>query len=209
MKKPIHKAIWKIRRTLFNSIFLITIFWIGSLSLSAQTNTGPTLPSATRSSSARPADGAAAGSFGLLKTLKGTWTGKSSKGWVDRVRYEIIAAGSVVYEDSFDAHENERMMTMFYLDGNRLMLTHFCSSKTQPRLLATVFENKGRKVTFTFLDATNLPSRNTGHMDKLVLEFIDDDHFTAWWTWYQDGKENWLEQIKYERLPEPATSKDF
>ena len=38
-----------------------------------------------------------------------------------------------------------------------------------------------------------------GHMDKVVIRFVDDTHFTSQWTWYQEGKEQWLEEIKYER----------
>lgn len=37
-------------------------------------------------------------------------------------------------------------------------------------------------------------------MDKVVISFVDDTHFTSQWTWYQDGKEKWLEEIKYERV---------
>jgi hypothetical protein len=30
---------------------------------------------------------------------------------------------------------------------------------------------------------------------------VDDDHFSSQWTWYQDGKESWMEEIKLERKP--------
>lgn len=138
--------------------------------------------------------------FERLKKLDGKWIGSSTKGWKEQVTFKTIAQGSVVHESSFDAHPNETMATMYYMDGNRLLLTHYCVSKTQPRLQATLFEEGGRKVTFTFLDATSLPSRDKGHMDKVVFHFIDDDHFTSQWTWYQTGKEQWLEEIKYERV---------
>ena len=73
-------------------------------------------------------------------------------------------------------------------------------SKTQPRLLATSFDDDGRTLTFTFLDGTSLPSRDRGHMDKLVLRFLDENHMIKQWTWYQNGKEEWLEEIHLERL---------
>ena len=137
--------------------------------------------------------------FERLKKLEGKWMGRSTKGWTEAITFKTIAQGSVVHESSFDAHPNETMATMYYLDGERLMLTHYCVSKTQPRLQATAFEDGGRKVTFTFLDGGNLPSRDKGHMDKVVINFMDDDHFTSQWTWYQQGQEKWLEEIKYER----------
>ncbi len=139
--------------------------------------------------------------FERFKKLEGKWQGKSTKGWEEAVHFKTIARGSVVVENSFDAHPNETMMTMFVLDGDRLLLTHYCVAGSQPRLAATAFEEDGRKITFTFLDATNLPSRDKGHMDKARFHFIDENHFTSQWTWYQDGKENWMEEIRLERVP--------
>lgn len=138
--------------------------------------------------------------FERLKKLEGKWKGRSTKGWEEVIAYKTIAQGSVVVEDSFDAHPNETMMTMFHLDGDRLMLTHYCVAKNQPRLVATSFGDNGKTITFTFLDAGNLPSRDRGHMDKMVFRFLDDDHATSKWTWYQDGKEKWLEEIQLERI---------
>lgn len=92
-------------------------------------------------------------------------------------------------------------MTMFHLDGDRLMLTHYCVAKNQPRLLATSYSEDGNTITFTFLDGTNLPTRDRGHMDKAIFRFIDDNHVTSQWTWNENGKESWMEEIRLERLP--------
>ena len=144
---------------------------------------------------------AAAEAFQRFKKLEGKWKGRSTKGWEETITYKTIAAGSVVVGESFDAHPNERMMTMFHLDGDRLMLTHYCVAKNQPRLVATSFADDGKTVTFTFLDGGNIPTRDRGHMDKAVIRFVDDNHMTSQWTWYQNGKESWMEEIKLERLP--------
>lgn len=137
--------------------------------------------------------------FAQFKKLEGQWIGRSTKGWEETITFKTIAKGSVVVENSFDAHPNETMMTMFYLDGARLLLTHYCVAGNQPRLAATGFEDSGRTITFTFLDATNLASRDRGHMDKAVFRFKDENSFSSQWTWYQEGKENWMEEILYER----------
>jgi hypothetical protein len=81
-------------------------------------------------------------------------------------------------------------------------LTHDCVAKNQPRLVATSFEDNAKNITFTFLDATNLPSRDNGHMDKAVFKLIDENTMKVQWTWYQNGNENWMEEIKMERLKE-------
>lgn len=138
--------------------------------------------------------------FERLKKLEGKWKGKSTKGWEEEVSYRVIAAGSVIVANSFDAHPNETMMTMYHMDGDKLMLTHYCVAKNQPRLVATSFSEDGNTITFTFKDATNIPSRDKGHMDKLILKFTDQNNFTSQWTWYQNGKENWMEEIKMKRI---------
>ena len=40
-----------------------------------------------------------------------------------------------------------------------------------------------------------LSSRDEGH-------FESDEKFTSQWTWYQDGKEGWMEEIRYTREKE-------
>lgn len=137
--------------------------------------------------------------FERLKALAGDWQGRSTKGWTEKVNYSVIAGGSCVLESSFDAHPNERMLTLFHMDQDRLLLTHYCVAKNQPRLQLTAASADLSELTFTFLDATNLPSRDHGHMDKLVMNFGPDEGFSSRWTWYQDGKENWMEQIVHAR----------
>lgn len=138
--------------------------------------------------------------FERLKGLEGEWRGRSTKGWTDTSTFRVIAGGSVVTETSFDAHPGETMLTAFHLDGDRLLLTHYCVARNQPRLVASVIADGGKAITFTFLDGTNLRSRDQGHMDKATFRFDDPDHVTTRWTWYQDGVERWLEEIAMERV---------
>jgi hypothetical protein len=150
---------------------------------------------------AAPAGGASQvqAAFRRFQALQGSWKGASTKGWEEVVQYRAIAGGSAVLQTSFDAHPDETMATVFHLDGDRLLLTHYCVARNHPRMMATGFADGGRTVTFTFLDATNLRSRDQGHMDKVVFHFIDDDHFTSQWTWAQDGQERWMEMIAATR----------
>jgi hypothetical protein len=137
--------------------------------------------------------------FERFKQLEGVWRGESTKGWTEDVTFKVIAAGSAVMETSFDAHPNETMLTLFAMDGERLRLTHYCVARNQPRLQATSIQDGGRNVTFEFVDGGNLASRDQGHMDRAVFRFEDADHFTTRWTWFEGGKERWLEEIRLTR----------
>ncbi len=155
---------------------------------------GRKLAASTQTAAIDPA--AAKNAFEHFKKLEGIWAAKSTKGWEEKATFKTIAAGSIVIEEGVNAHPGETMLTVFHLDGDRLMLTHYCVAKNQPRLVATSVGDNGRTVTFTFLDATNLSSRDNGHMDNAVYQFTDDNHFTAQWTWYQNGSEQWMEKIE-------------
>jgi len=139
--------------------------------------------------------------FGQFQALAGEWKGRSTKGWTGQASFEVIAAGSVVVETSrFQAHPDETMMTMYHLDGSSMLLTHYCVAKNQPRLQMSSLSEDGKKVTFVFRDGTNLATRNQGHMDSVVYQFEDVDHFTSQWSFYKDGREEWMEEIHYERI---------
>ncbi|MEE8156208.1 MAG: VOC family protein [Phycisphaerales bacterium] len=149
----------------------------------------------------------AAAVYERFKNLAGEWVGKSTKGWTDREVISVIARESaVMIISNFEAHPGETMATMIHMDGDRLMLTHYCVARNQPRLEATLIEDDGRTITFTFRDGTNLPSRDTGHMDKAIFRFVDDTRYSSRWTFYRDGQESWMEQIVYERIADEPSS---
>lgn len=77
------------------------------------------------------------------------------------------------------------MVSMYSLHEGKLILTHYCVAKNQPRLAATKIEDKGAKLEFTFMDATDIPNRDAGHMDRATYEFIGKDRYKTRWTWYQ------------------------
>jgi hypothetical protein len=136
-----------------------------------------------------------------FKALSGRWAGRSTRGWEERITFQVVAGGSAVMETSFDAHPNETMVTLFSLDLGRLALTHYCVAGNQPHLQATRFSPERGEVTFTFRDGGNLVSRDRGHMDQAMFRFLDGGRMTSRWTWYQDGAERWMEEIEYRRLP--------
>ena len=138
--------------------------------------------------------------FAKLKKQAGLWRGHSTKGWENRLKIQVIAKGSAILETSeFVDTPGEGMVTTFYMDGDRLLLTHYCEAGNRPTLSATSEASNG-DITFEFVEGTNMPDRNTGHMDKVIYRFIDDNHYSSQWTWFANGKETWLENIEYERL---------
>jgi hypothetical protein len=124
--------------------------------------------------------------FATFKNMPANWEGKASNGMPVEVTFKVTAGGSAVMSEIV-GHED--MISMIHLDGpNRLLLTHYCGAGNQPRMQATVSPD-GRTVTFNFVDATNLATPDAGHMQRMILTLLDDNHHTEEWIFNDHGKE--------------------
>ena len=129
-------------------------------------------------------------SFEMMKALTGNWEGKGSEGGPVRVNYRVTAGGSAIMGEILSDMKGhaEDMISMIHMDGDRLLLTHYCAAGNQPRMVASVSPD-GKTVTFKFLDATNLANLEQGHMDHVVFNFSDANHHTEEWHFLVGGKE--------------------
>lgn len=121
-----------------------------------------------------------------FKSMAGTWQGKSPTGDTSEVTYRLQAGGTAAMAEL--QMGDEGMTSMFYVDGDQLLMTHFCPSNNQPRMKATISPDL-KTVSFDFLDATNLPGPQAGHMHRAVYVFSDADHYSEEWTWRKEGKD--------------------
>ena len=92
------------------------------------------------------------------------------------------------------------MITLYYLDGSRLLLTHYCMVGNQPRMQAQNYDANARELKFQFLDATNLSSPSAAHMHNATFRFIDDQHFKSAWDFYDGGKPKEKHAFEYTRV---------
>jgi hypothetical protein len=126
--------------------------------------------------------------FASIKSMPGIWEGKMSGGQVARVSFKVVSGGSAVMSEIL-GEGPENMISMFHLDGpNRLLITHYCGAGNQPRMQAALSPD-GKVITFTYVDATNLATPDAGHMQKLVMTLVDQNHHTEEWTFLDHGKE--------------------
>jgi hypothetical protein len=92
------------------------------------------------------------------------------------------------------------VLTVYHLDGDRLLLTHYCMLDNQPRMQAREFNRESGELRFEFLDATNLKEAEAGHMHNATMRFVDDDHFVSEWDFYENGRRKTTETFKYTRI---------
>jgi len=135
--------------------------------------------------------------FARLKTLVGEWEADTGMGKV-RVSYELIAGGTSLVERE-SGEKMPPMLTVYYLDGDRLLLTHYCMAGNQPRMQARAFNPETGEVAFEFLDATNLKPGG-GHMHNATFRLADNDHFASEWEFYENGQRKMAETAQYTRV---------
>lgn len=125
-------------------------------------------------------------SFDQLKALAGNWEAKVGDNMVD-VSFKVLGNGSSLMSE-ITTH-GEDMISMFHMDKDRLLLTHYCAAGNQPRMVATSSPD-GKTLSFDFIDGTNILPTQIGHMQRLVLTMTDADHHSERWILKTaDGKE--------------------
>lgn len=124
-----------------------------------------------------------------LKALEGEWIDVEgvfgTKGAV-AVTYRVTAGGKTVVE-SFPVGTPGEMVTIYHLDGNDLVLTHYCSAGNQPRMRSKGLNDN--VLAFDFDGGMNIDPAKTSHMHSARIEFLSADEIRATWINWANGKD--------------------
>ncbi|MBV9342732.1 MAG: hypothetical protein JO159_17850 [Acidobacteria bacterium] len=138
-------------------------------------------------------------SFDKLKTLAGNWQGPIvvdppqadiKNGILGHVSLRVTSRGNALVHEMYDPEKPDdptrydHPLTMLYLDGGRLILTHYCDAGNRPRMVARSSAD-GKKVEFDFADLSG--GNENGHMYHAVFTLIDADHHIEDWTYMMPG----------------------
>ena len=132
-------------------------------------------------------------SFTKLKTLAGSWEGRVTtvpphpemEGKLMHVSLRVTSMGNALMHEMTGAGRPDDPITMLYLDGDRLMLTHYCDAGNRPRMTGKLALD-GKSVDFEFLDVAG--STQYGHMHHATFALADADHHTEDWTFMEGDK---------------------
>jgi opacity protein-like surface antigen len=123
-------------------------------------------------------------SFDKLKALAGTWEGSFEGHRLD-VTLRVTSMGNALMHE-IKGRGPEDPITMFNLDADRLLLTHYCDAGNRPRMVGKISPD-GKTLEFEFLDLSG--STEPGHMQHVTFTFIDADHHIEKWQFAMaDGK---------------------
>ena len=139
--------------------------------------------------------------FDRLVSLKGEWKGEQ-EGVKISVIYTLTANGSALMEE-FRPESGPVMVTMFTVDGDHLIATHYCSAKNQPQMVTSAITDVQKPLAFSLARVTGLKSPDDWHNTGLTVIQEDNDHLTQEWTYQSKGKTG-KSVFRYTRVRQDA-----
>jgi len=124
--------------------------------------------------------------FRQLKSLVGEWEAVQ-EGVPVKETYTLTANGSVLMSETKPA-DSEPMITMFTVDGDHLIATHYCVAGNQPQMITGVPSDLDKGVTFSLERVTGMKTPEDWHNTGVTLTLDDKDHMTQRWTYLYKGK---------------------
>ena len=138
--------------------------------------------------------------FESMKGLAGDWEGPAmmtegagagagAKGEAPppaRVSYRVVSNGAVLMETLFGGTPHE-MITMYHLDGDDLVLTHYCAAGNQPKMKLDTATSTDKELRFAFAGGRNITPEGF-HMHDARFVLVDADHVEAEWVGQHAGK---------------------
>ncbi len=122
--------------------------------------------------------------FERMKGLAGTWEVITPDG-SGTITYRVGSADSIVVEELFPGTDHE-MMTVYHMDGEDLVATHYCAAGNQPRFKLAPASSSTDVFHFAFAGGSNMQP-NDGHIHEGRIRIVDADHVEATWAFWKDG----------------------
>ena len=160
------------KRTIGKQWLCIIVAMAGAISLPAQTQ-----PQDKSKSEAV---------FKQLASFVGAWEAVQDGVPVTET-YTLTANGSALMAETKPGNE-PAMITMFTVDGDHLMATHYCSARNQPQMVTGVPGDLGNGLSFSLERVTGLKTADDYHNTGLTITLDDKDHMTQRWTYFYKGK---------------------
>jgi len=126
----------------------------------------------------------------FLKTLSGDWVSEtaSTEHGVNTpvASFRVSAAGSTIVETTGAGTPNE-MTTVFHLDGDQLLQTHYCALMNAPVLRFDPSTTPG-ELNFVFHGGTNFDKAVDAHYHEGAFRVIDKDTIETSFVVFANGE---------------------
>jgi hypothetical protein len=133
--------------------------------------------------------------FEKLKTLAGSWQG-SIMGMSVQATIRVTSRGNAILHEMTSSAMPDNPITMIYVDGDRLLLTHYCDSGNRPRMEGKISPD-GNSVEFTLFDITG--NTEKGFMNRIAFTIVDANHHNEESTFMLPGNKSFRAAGVFQR----------
>ena len=98
---------------------------------------------------------------------------------------DVTSGGTALRERMFPDTPHE-MMNVYYLEGDDLVITHYCHG-TQPRFKLVRSASTAEELVFDYAGGSNIDPARTSHMHAARIK-LQGDTLQADWDSWRDGK---------------------
>jgi hypothetical protein len=124
--------------------------------------------------------------FKQLASLAGEWEGVQD-GVPIKETYTLTTNGSALMVQTKPGDEPV-MITMFTVDGDHLIATHYCSAGNQPQMETGTIVDPEKPLTFSLVRVSGMKTPDDWHNTGLTVTQDDKDRMTQRWTYLYKGK---------------------
>lgn len=132
-----------------------------------------------------------------MKALEGRWEGEAHEGMQVVHEFKVSSDGSAVRELMFPGMPHE-MTNMYTLDGNSLVMTHYCAAGNQPHMRSDGID--GNRIAFQFEGVSDLKSEEEVYMGEMTLVIVDDDHIEQHWKAFRGSELDHATKFELQRV---------
>ena len=122
---------------------------------------------------------------------------RNHRGWPRRDRHlraDLTGNGSAVVEKLFPGTSHE-MMSVYTMDGNDLVLTHYCAMGNQPRMKLAKTAANPTTLTFDFAGGSNLDAAKDTHIHSGSIRILEPGRIEADWAVFSKGQQTGSNRI--------------
>lgn len=134
--------------------------------------------------------------FSSVAALVGRWEVQDQEE-PSFIEFELSSNNSVVRETMFPNTPHE-MTNMYSLDGNSIVMTHYCGAGNQPHMRAV--EVKDDKLVFASDGVSDLETPESFFMANMTLSFLDWDHVNESWHGVTAGEDSEMPVFRLVRV---------
>jgi hypothetical protein len=127
-----------------------------------------------------------AAAFKQMAALVGEWDAVQDGVPVKEI-YTLTANGSTLMAQT-QSGKDSPMITMFTVDGDHLIATHYCVAGNQPQMITGVPDDLQKGVTFSLARVMGMKTQDDWHNTGLTIKLDDQNHMTQRWTYLYKGK---------------------